>query len=63
MFLLLSFYTSDFLLPLWSAILASSSLAFRRTCRSAVMSETVLFDAQFQVKAIDPDGKKFDRGE
>ncbi|PWN21970.1 RNA polymerase [Microstroma glucosiphilum] len=25
------------------------------------MSETVLFDAQFQVKAIDPDGKKFDR--
>ncbi|PWN29021.1 RNA polymerase [Jaminaea rosea] len=25
------------------------------------MSQAVLFDAQFQVKAIDPDGKKFDR--
>lgn len=27
------------------------------------MTDVVLFDAQFQVKAIDPDGKKFDRGE
>lgn len=27
------------------------------------MTEAVLFDAQFQIKAIDPDGKKFDRGE
>ncbi|CAO1631658.1 unnamed protein product [Parajaminaea phylloscopi] len=25
------------------------------------MSDAVLFDAQFQIKAIDPDGKKFDR--
>lgn len=30
---------------------------------SVKMTEAVLFDAQFQIKAIDPDGKKFDRGE
>ncbi|CAO1617093.1 unnamed protein product [Jaminaea pallidilutea] len=28
---------------------------------SVKMTEAVLFDAQFQIKAIDPDGKKFDR--
>lgn len=27
------------------------------------MSDPVLFDSQFAVSAIDPDGKKFERGE
>ena len=33
-----------------------------RGSSSAVMSVNSLFDTQFVVKDIDPDGKKFDRG-
>ena len=33
-----------------------------RGSSSAVMSTNSLFDTQFVVKDIDPDGKKFDRG-
>lgn len=30
---------------------------------TCIMADPVLFDSQFTVNAIDPDGKKFERGE
>lgn len=36
---------------------------FRSVCTSVNMADPVLFDSQFTVNAVDPDGKKFERGE